>query len=61
MHAAESAEEAALAIATARERSGAEPVDDGARSIVRSRRRTAAKLNAALRFWRGEDSGDEQA
>ena len=57
MHAAESAEEAALAIATARERSGAEPVDDHARSVVRFRRRNAAKLNDALRFWRGEDSG----
>jgi len=59
MHAAESAEEATLAIATARERSGADTVDDGAKSVVRFRRRNAAQLNDSWRFWRGEDSGDK--
>ena len=58
MHAAESAEEATLAIATARERSGADAVDDGAKSVVRFRRRNAAQLNDSRRFWRGEDGGD---
>jgi len=58
MHAAESAEEAKLAIATARERSGADAVDDGAKSVVRFRRRNAAQLNDSWRFWRGEDGGD---